>query len=61
MKFTSQEIATMLAALRNWQHITSPEGGNDPREISPYFDDHEPLTAEQIDELCERINVVGDE
>jgi hypothetical protein len=57
MKLSVRDYATMLAALRNWQDICSPEGGCDPRELQPeYFEDAEPLTTAEIDELCERIN-----
>jgi hypothetical protein len=56
MTLTKRETATVLAALRNWQEITSPEGGCDPREIAPEYFDDEPLSTFEIDELCEKIN-----
>lgn len=53
---TKRELATMLAALRNWQEIISPEGGNNPRALSPeHFVDVEPLDADEIDQLCEQL------
>lgn len=59
MKLTRQEIATILAALRNWQEITTPEAGNVPGELYPdIFEDIDPLNTDEIDELCERINTV---
>jgi hypothetical protein len=61
MKLSNKELATVLAALRNWQEITSPEGGNKPEELMPdHFADDEPLTTDEIDELCERLNTVAD-
>jgi len=55
---TDRDIATILAALRKWQAITSPEGGCDPRQTSPaHFQDREPLNGDEIDALCEHINL----
>jgi len=57
MKLTQRELATILAALRNWQDVTSDTGGNDPRELSPdHFTDCEPLDFDEIEDLCERLN-----
>jgi hypothetical protein len=49
----SRELATVLAALRYWQQdlIANEEG-----PISEHFNAHTPLTVEEIDDLCERIN-----
>ena len=48
MKFTARELATILAALRKFQESPSTDTG--------HFDEHSPLTAEEIDALCERLN-----
>ncbi len=50
--FTSRELATMLAALRYWQQDLA----NNEGPISEHFADDTPLTVEEIDDLCERIN-----
>jgi hypothetical protein len=50
-----QEVSTVLAALRYLQ-----ENRDDVISISmSHFDDVEPLTAEQIDTLCEEINTTS--
>lgn len=53
---TRQELATVLAAFRYWQGdlAQNKEGG----PISPdHFDETTaPLTVEEIDVLCERLN-----
>ena len=46
-----RELATVLAALRSWQ-----AGSHEAAEHAPHFDDYEPLAADEIDELCERLN-----
>jgi hypothetical protein len=48
-----KELATVLAALRYWQQdlAANPEG-----PISEHFERFRPLTVEQIDRLCERLN-----
>lgn len=58
---TAAITATILAALRNWQ--ISIEGGmldhieNDPdNQFRDHFADVTPLTADEIDTLCESIN-----
>jgi hypothetical protein len=54
MKLTLTELATVLAALRYWQRMTDEATrGN----ISEHFDEEEPLTDDDIDELCEKLNV----
>jgi hypothetical protein len=61
--FTPKELATVLAALRyyqqDWQkEIDEAERENrDPIAMSEHFDEQEPLTPDEIDDLCERINV----
>jgi hypothetical protein len=51
-----QHLATILAALRNWQ--ISLEGGilQHSDRFADHFTDHEPLTTEEIDALCESLN-----
>lgn len=48
MKITERELATVLAALRKFQES--------PATDTEHFKDVRPLTANQIDELCERLN-----
>lgn len=50
---TPKETATVLAALRLFQSTI----GIDSEGINqmPHFIDHDPLTAEEVDDLCERI------
>lgn len=50
---SGEQLATVLAALRFWQdHFSQP----DPTKGMPHFDDHEPLTDDEIDKLCEQLN-----
>jgi hypothetical protein len=54
-RLTDRELATVLAALRCWQHGLDDSGGEAP--VLDYFDDTvTPLTAAEIDGLCERLN-----
>ena len=48
---SGRELATVLAALRSWQ-----ADSNNAAKHSPHFDDCKPLAADEIDELCERLN-----
>lgn len=48
-----RELATVLAALRDHQRRTCPP---DLLDIATNGDRHEPLTGEEIDRLCERLN-----
>jgi hypothetical protein len=51
-----REIATILAALRYWQQDLEENGPGDI--IDPdHFAEYKPLTPNQIDRLCERINL----
>lgn len=58
MKLTDRELATVLAALRYWQQdlAENPDG-----PISEHFESHSPLTSDEIDALCERLNTKGGE
>jgi len=51
---TKRELATVLAALRYWQQDL--EASDAPPISEEFFADCEPLTSEEIDELCERLN-----
>ncbi len=48
------EKATVLAALRYWQKYVDPD--EVPEDFEGFFRDFEPLTDDEIDELCERLN-----
>jgi len=50
-----RELATVLAALRHWQQA-SLVPGNSLAESFPQFDGLTPLTASEIDALCECLN-----
>jgi hypothetical protein len=54
IRLTDRELATVLAALRYWQRELDECG---PPPIAEPFDDAiTPLTADEIDDLCERLN-----
>jgi hypothetical protein len=49
-----RELATVLAALQYWQsELAATDEIIDGGE---HFSDHHPLTADEIDDLCERLN-----
>jgi hypothetical protein len=50
---SKREASQVLAALRNWQEETQSVDLADYFEA--YFEEHEPLTSSEIDELCQRI------
>lgn len=51
-----RDMATILAALRHWQSTVN----DDERNAFPHFaEDIEPLSDEEIDALCELINVAN--
>ena len=68
MKLTDRELATVLAALRFWQAemvnaYESCEADDWPSSIpvvdkGGHFREHKPLTPDEIDGLCERLNSV---
>lgn len=45
--FSARELATVLAALRHWQH-----------QLARFFADEEPLSVAEIDNLYYRVNDV---
>jgi hypothetical protein len=47
------DMNTLLVALRLWQHELIRRGL--PEWADEYFRDCEPLTIDQIDELCQRL------
>lgn len=51
MIINERELATVLAALRSWQERGDPGGF-----YSEYFEEYEPLSEDEIDDLCERLN-----
>lgn len=54
---TLRQLSTILAALRYWQ--AEIEDGDIPGsqyDIATNCDDFEPLTADEIDDLCEELN-----
>jgi hypothetical protein len=52
-KFTYKELTTILAALRHLQNDIEENGTEDLIAMYPHFDDVDPLTASEIDGLCE--------
>jgi len=52
--FSSRELATILAALRYWQQDLIL---NEDPPIGPHFNEVSALTPDEIDALCERLNV----
>lgn len=59
MEFTPEEIATILAALRYWQlHVRL---SRNPKTLMSggHFNEVDPLTIDQIDDLCAKINLGG--
>ena len=55
VELNDREIALVLAALRNWQVDALNEDLADT--FAGHFEEHEPLSDEEIDALCERINL----
>ncbi|HLF76427.1 MAG TPA: hypothetical protein VJB57_02965 [Dehalococcoidia bacterium] len=54
---SDRESAQLLAALRNWQ--TDDLNEDLAEAFAGHFEDHAPLTDEEIDGLCERLNFAG--
>ena len=54
MNLSNRELATVLATLRYWQQDLA---ANEEGPISTeHFAEETPLTIEEIDDLCERLN-----
>lgn len=49
ISLTPRQHATVLAALRRFQEVSD-------RTTMPHFDEHRPLSNDEIDRLCEAIN-----
>ena len=56
MKLNYAELATTLAALRVFQRLRAHDGDLCIEQMD-HVVDVEPLTDEQIDNLCERLNM----
>lgn len=54
---TPRELATVLAALRCFQQEVSPLPLATIKDSWEHFDECDPLTTDEIDALCERLNV----
>ena len=54
---TKKELATVLAALRYWQQDL--DANDSPPIDGEHFTEFKPLSSEEIDELCERLNLQG--
>lgn len=60
--FSPREVATILAALLFWREENAPHG---PDVTRPYLDhfglaDVEPLSIEEIEDLCQRLQKILD-
>ena len=53
--FTARELATVLAALRHWQQQL-PRASLAFADGLPHFTDETPLSVDEIDTLCDRLN-----
>jgi len=58
VKLSDREIATLLASLRNWQTDGLNEDLADA--FCGHFEEHQPLSDDEIDELCEKLNFAGE-
>jgi hypothetical protein len=58
VELSPRDVAQLLAALRNWQTDALNEDLGE--SFAGHFEDHAPLTDDEIDDLCERLNF-GDE
>ena len=54
VELSDREIAQLLAALRNWQMDALNE--DLAKAFAGHFEEHAPLTDDEIDALCERLN-----
>jgi hypothetical protein len=61
IRVTDRELATLLAALRTWQRTVAEKQAQELVSPSYFEDGISPLTAEEIDELCERLNFSDEE
>jgi hypothetical protein len=57
IRLNDRELATVLAALRYWQQDLA-DNENEGPIIPDHFDEEvTPLTVDEIEALCERLNV----
>lgn len=59
VELSPRDVAQLLAALRNWQTDSLNEDLADA--FAGHFEDHEPLTDDEIDDLCQRLNLSGEQ
>jgi len=59
VELSDREIAQLLAALRNWQ--TDSLNEDLVEAFAGHFEQHEPLSDDEIDQLCERLNFAGEQ
>ena len=59
IELSDRDIAQLLAALRNWQTDSLNEDLVDA--FAGHFEDHAPLSDDEIDALCERLNFAGEQ
>jgi len=57
LDLSKREYAQLLAALRNWQEEAKSVALDDLFEA--YFENVEPLSADEIDSLCDRIAIAS--
>lgn len=55
-RLTPRELATVLAALRYWQHLLLIREHTGPISADHFDDEITPLSADEVDDLCERLN-----
>lgn len=55
-RLTKRELATVIVALRYWQVAIGTNGG--PPISEHFFNGVTPLTDDEIDELCDRLNAM---
>ena len=55
VRLSDRELATVLAALRYWQQDLT-ENDDGPIDSEHFADGIEPLSVDEIDELCQRLN-----
>jgi len=56
-KLTDRDLATILHGLRLVQELAGDSSGDCHQGTCEHFDAADPLTAEEIDTLCETINI----
>jgi hypothetical protein len=59
MNLTNRELAIVLTALRTWQASDlGTTGRGEAIAIAGHFEDHAPLAPTEVDDLCERLNIL---